>query len=142
MREFIVKQWLQYIIVKKLTIGIRYSKDTSTDSPGFGNLKMTISFIHNFLTICPIRLRFSVLLDHNSVYIVPKWELSACVTFYSAPVFPKQSHGFATVDAARCFYLTVVKCQVFNNLPYILLSQTHWHSIVLRSHAVVMHSYI
>ena len=59
---------------------------TPTDSPCFGNLIMTISFIHNFLTICPIRSRFSMLLDHNSVYIVHKWKLSACVTFYSAPV--------------------------------------------------------
>ena len=60
-----------------------------TDSPCFGNLEIKISFITNFLTICPIRLRFSVLLDHNSVYIAPKRELSACVTFYSAAVFSK-----------------------------------------------------
>ena len=76
---------------------------TPTDSPCFGNLKM-IFFSHNFLTICPIWLTFSELLEHNSVYIVPKGELSACVTFNSTPVFPKlkarrQSHGFARIDA-------------------------------------------
>ena len=55
--------------------------DTPTDSPGFGNLEITIYFINNFLAICPTRLKFSVLLDHNTVYIVPKRELSACVSF-------------------------------------------------------------
>ena len=54
---------------------------TPQDSPGFGNLEIMISFSNNFLTICPTRLRFSVLLDHNTVYIVPKQELSACVNF-------------------------------------------------------------
>ena len=46
------------------------------DLPGY-TYGFTISFINNFLTICPTRLRFSVLLDHNTVYIVPKQELSA-----------------------------------------------------------------
>ena len=44
----------------------------TTDSPGFGNLETTLSFINNFLTICSTSLRFLVLLDHNTVYIVPK----------------------------------------------------------------------
>ena len=46
--------------------------DIPTDSPSFGISKMTIIFINNFLTICPTRLRFSVLLDHNSTYIAHK----------------------------------------------------------------------
>ena len=45
---------------------------TPTDSPGFDNLKIMVSLIHNFLTTYPIRLRFSMLLDHKSVYIVHK----------------------------------------------------------------------
>ena len=60
-----------------------------TDSHCFGNFNMMISFIHNFWNICHIRLRFSGLLDRNSVSIVHKWELSTCVTFYSALVFSK-----------------------------------------------------
>ena len=51
------------------------------DSPSFGNLEITMYFINNFLAICPTRLRFTVLLDHNTVYIVPKREPSACVSF-------------------------------------------------------------
>ena len=50
----------------------RIHPDTTTDSPGFGILKMTMTFINNFLTICPTRLKFSALLDHNSIYIVHK----------------------------------------------------------------------
>ena len=38
----------------------------------FCHLKMMVTFINNFLTICPTRLRFLVLLDHNSIYIVHK----------------------------------------------------------------------
>ena len=79
---------------------------TLTNSPGFGNLKTTISFINNFLTICPTRLRFSVPLDHNSIYIVHKQEVSASVSFYSVPIIPKvcsQSHRFAVVDAITRF---------------------------------------
>ena len=53
---------------------------TPTDSPNFSNWEIMIDFINNFLTICPTRL-FSVLLDHNTIYIVPKRELSACVSF-------------------------------------------------------------
>ena len=49
----------------------RIQPDTPMDSPGFGILKMTITFINN-LTICPIRLEFLVLLDHNYIYIVHK----------------------------------------------------------------------
>ena len=49
----------------------RIHPDTPTDSLGFGNLKM-ITIINNFLTIGPARLRFSVLLDYNSIYIVLK----------------------------------------------------------------------
>ena len=59
----------------------RIHPDTPTDSHGFGNLEIMISFINNFLTICPTRLRFSVLLDHNTVYIVHKRELSTCIGF-------------------------------------------------------------
>ena len=47
----------------------RIHPDTPTDSPGFGILKMTITFVNNFVTIFPTRLRFSVAQDHNSIYI-------------------------------------------------------------------------
>ena len=46
-----------------------------------------ISFINNFFTVCPTRLRFAVLLDHKTIYIVPKQELSACVNFDYILVF-------------------------------------------------------
>ena len=63
-----------------------------------------MSFINNFLTICPTRLRFFVLLDHSIVYIVPKREISACVSLYYIPVFLKacgQSYGFALVELLK-----------------------------------------
>ena len=66
----------------------RIHPDALTDSPGFNDLKMTLSFINNFLPVCSIRLILSVLLDHNSVYIVRKRELSTYVSFYSIPAFP------------------------------------------------------
>ena len=49
----------------------RIHPDTPTGSHGFGNLEITISFINNFLTIFPTRLRFSVLLDHNTAMDSP-----------------------------------------------------------------------
>ena len=84
----------------------------ATDSPlytqgftRFWQYKIMIPVIHNFLTICPTTLRLSVSLDHSSVYIVPKWELSACVTFMFCSRFPKvwgQSHRFTQADTTFC----------------------------------------
>ena len=73
--------------------------DTPTDSLGFGDLKIAIPFININITLQ--KLEFSVLLDHNPIYIVHKQKFSAYISFYSIPFFPKvgdQSHEFTRGD--------------------------------------------
>ena len=63
-------------------------------------------FHYKLFNYLSYKARFTVLLDHDSVYIVHKWELSACVSFYSIPIFPKVWPEPRIRSGWRCQHVT------------------------------------